>query len=82
MKWLKSWWQNHVQKSVGMLLIALDSINLALIQEYQQDIVQFFGHYGQTVYSGIRLGLGALIVIRATQKKAVALPPPVVPPPR
>jgi len=77
MNWLHSFWQNHIQKSVGMLMIALDGVNLALIQEYQQDIVQFFGHYGQTVYSGIRLGLGALIVIRATQKKQASLPPPV-----
>ena len=77
MKWLKNWWANHVQKSIGMLMIALDSANLAIIQEYQQDIVQFFGHYGQTVYSAIRLGLGALIVIRATQKKQESLIPPV-----
>jgi hypothetical protein len=77
MNWLKSWWTNHVQKSIGMLMIALDSANLAIIQEYQQDIVQFFGHYGQTVYSAIRLGLGAVIVIRATQKKQASLPSPV-----
>jgi len=77
MNWLRSFWQNHVQKSIGMLMITLDGVNLAIIQEYQQDIVQFFGHYGQTVYSAIRLGLGALIVIRATQKKQAPLPPPV-----
>lgn len=79
MKLLKTWWANHVQKSVGMLMIALDGVNLALIQEYQQDIVQFFGHYGQTVYSAIRLSLGAIIVVRATQKKQAALPAPVTP---
>lgn len=77
MTWLKSWWANHVQKSIGLLMIGLDSANLAIIQEYQQDIVQFFGHYGQTIYSAIRLSLGALIVIRATQKKQAALPAPV-----
>lgn len=69
MNWLKNFWCNHVQKSIGMLLMTIDGVNIALIQEYQQDIVQFFGPYGQTIYSGIRLGLGALIVIRATQKK-------------
>ncbi len=78
MKWLKSWWTNHIQKSIGLLMVAIDSANLALIQEYQQDIIQFFGHYGQMIYSGLRLSLGALIVVRATQKKQASLPPPAV----
>jgi hypothetical protein len=77
MKLIKVWWANHVQKTLGCLMVAIDGINLALIQEYQQDIVQFFGHYGQTIYSAIRLSLGALIVIRATQKKQASLPAPV-----
>lgn len=77
MKLLKTFWTNHVQKSIGMLMFAIDGINMALIQEYEQDIVQFFGHYGQTIYSAIRLSLGAVIVIRATQKKQASLPPPV-----
>ena len=77
MNWLKSWWQNHVQKTLGSLMILIDSANLAMVQAYQQDIVQFFGNHGQTVYSALRLGLGALIVIRASQRAQPGLPPPV-----
>lgn len=67
---LKTFWNNHVQKSMASLLLLLDGANIAALEYYHQDVVQFFGPtHGQTVFSGIRMGLGAVIFWRAKQRK-------------
>lgn len=64
------YWAQHFQKTWAAVLMALDGVQLAALQIYREDIVQFFGpHRGPTIFSGIRLGLGALIYWRATQRK-------------
>lgn len=73
---LRHWFENHFQKSMAGILMLIDGINLAALQLYHDDIVQFFGPTrGPTVFSGLRMGLGALIFWRATSKKA-PLPAP------
>lgn len=70
MNWLKSLWANHIQKSMAGLLIAFDTLNLAALQAYQQDIVQAFGEKrGPWIFSTARIALGAIIFFRASQKK-------------
>ncbi len=67
----KAYWTAHAQKTMASILMAIDAVNLTALQVYHDDIVQFFGpHRGPTIFSGLRMGLGALIFWRATQKKA------------
>lgn len=77
MKWLHKWWECHWQKSWAAVLMLIDGVNLTALQLYQQDIVQFFGpQRGPTIFSGLRIGLGALIYWRATKRKDPSMPPP------
>lgn len=73
----RRFYANHIQKTAGSLLLLLDASTLAGYTALHDDIVQFFGHHGPTVYSGGRMLLSGLIVWRATQKKEPPLPPPV-----
>lgn len=69
MNWFKSLWANHIQKSMASVLLLLDGANIAALEYYHQDVVQFFGPvHGQTAFSGIRMGLGAVIFWRARQR--------------
>lgn len=77
MRALRKFWQDHVQKTAGTLLLVLDGASLAGYTALHDDIVQFFGHHGPTVYSGGRVFLSGLIVWRAAQRKPAPLPPPV-----
>lgn len=77
MNWIHKWWECHWQKSWAAVLMLVDGANLAALQIYHDDIVQFFGPTrGPTVFSGLRVGLGALIYWRATSKKATPLQAP------
>jgi len=76
MTWVHTWWEHHWQKSWAGVLMLIDGANLTAVQLYHDDIVQFFGPTkGPTVFSAIRIGLGALIFWRASSKK-VSLPAP------
>lgn len=72
----KHWWANHVQKTAGSLLLLLDGASLAGYTALHDDIVQFFGHHGPTIYSGGRMLLSGLIVWRATQRQKPPMPAP------
>lgn len=76
---IKHWWANHVQKTMASLLILIDGINLAALELYHQDVVKLFGPtHGESVFSAIRIGLAAIIGIRAAKRKTVTpLPAPV-----
>lgn len=65
---LKLWWQNHVQKTAGSLMLLLDGASVASYTALHDDIVQFFGRHGPMIYSGGRMLLSALVVIRAVQR--------------
>jgi hypothetical protein len=76
---IKAYWRAHTQKTLAAVLMLIDGANLAALQIYHDDIVQFFGPTrGPTVFSGLRMALGALIFWRATCKKAAPLPAPAI----
>ena len=71
MNLIRTWWEEHFQKTWSSLLILIDGVNLVALQAYHDDIVQFFGpQRGPTTFSGIRMALGILIFWRASRKKA------------
>lgn len=60
---LKTWalwfWANHIQKTAGLMLAALASLDLA---GYRDDLTYIIG---EKKYHAIRLFLGAIVVLRA-----------------
>ncbi len=78
MNWLKRWWEQHVQKTLASLLILLDGVNVAALEFYHQDIVRLVGvNHGESVFSGLRMLLAAVIGVRALRRKQSPLGAPV-----
>lgn len=69
-QWLTHWYYAHVQKTMASVLLAIDGVNIAALEYYHADVVQFFGPtHGQTVFSVIRMSLASLIFWRARQRQ-------------
>ena len=73
---LKSWWDNHVQKTIASLLILIDGANVAMLEFYHQDIVRLWPAHGESLFSGLRMALAAIIGIRALRRKQASMPAP------
>lgn len=62
---IKTWWCNHVQKSLGAILAALAGADLiSAMAGYQADITALLG---AKAYAGIRCACALAIVVRAVQ---------------
>jgi len=57
--WFNWFWYEHVQKTAGLVLAGLASLDLA---GYREDITALIG---EKKYHAIRVFLGAVIVLRA-----------------
>jgi len=70
---LKTFWYNHVQKTIGTILLGLAGFDFtAALAGYEHDISNFVG---TKVYSGLRvIGLAA-IVYRAITHQSAPTPP-------
>jgi len=68
---IKAYFRAHTQKTLAGVLMLIDGANLTALQLYHDDIVQFFGPTrGPSIFSGLRITLGAMIFWRATKKKS------------
>ena len=67
---IKSWWANHVQKTMGYLTTVLIGMDLI---GYAEPIKAFVGQKG---YYAIVLAAGAVTAIRAHQVQTQPLPAP------
>jgi hypothetical protein len=75
--WAVNFWMNHVQKTIGTIVVVLASSDLiAYTLNYQSEVKALIGAKG---YAGLRLALGLLVVTRAAQasraKAAAAVAP-------
>jgi hypothetical protein len=70
MNLLKSWWGNHVQKTLGSILVVLSGADLGTLALYQQDLAHFIGvTWTAHALAGAKLVCGAAIFLRAVQVK-------------
>jgi hypothetical protein len=70
MNWLKQWWCNHVQRTLGTVIVLFAGADLTTLTAYQQDLAHFFGsRWTAHVLAASRLLCGAAIIVRAMQAR-------------
>jgi hypothetical protein len=70
MNWLKQWWCNHLQKTLGSVIIIFSGADIATLTLYQKDLEHFIGSlWTAHVMAGARLLCGAAIFVRAMQAR-------------